>query len=470
MKSLTLWRALAYSLLSGVILMTLYLSGCFHSDDDDVINGGVSTRDVSINVSSSGQDIAVTAGETLSLAFPVSFDIKRFGGPFGELTLNLEDHLSDVSVTPAGLVATASVSGAKLVTAAATSDSAQMFLRVAASEAIETVCAFGELYGPFDVMLDSAFQPATVSPGTASATQATIDVVNTGAYSLCVQVLPPIDAIVDLNRLGFTVSDCSEPPADISGTWGGTFSCNDNCDSGSGSVTLTIEHSETDSSIATYTDESGASYQGTVCGNRFSFKGGIASSFEESGTFVLNADGTASKTSTYKETPPGICTGTCLDALVRVGDGAVVTDGTCDVEGLPGHPVRFVLAPDGEAQIELQPCAAFECNLPPDSFSGCVLQVFDIAGTDRFFQFLTPENTGTCFLFDARIQHPDTGVVYDISGDPQRIFGADSIPFATGLFTGSDGSSGTVDFFESVPGQAGFKGFVNPIPFTPCSG
>ncbi len=470
MTAHTLWRALAYALLSGAILMTINIAGCFHSDDDDTVSGGVRTREVSIDVSASGQDIAVTAGETLSLAFPVSFDIQRFGGPFGELTLNLEDHLSDVSVIPAGLVATASVPEDSLVTAAATSDSAQMFLRVAASEALETVCAFGELYGPFEVMLDSEFQPATVTPGTASATQSTIDVINTGAYSLCVQVLPPIDAIIDLNRLGLAVSDCNESPADISGTWGGTFSCSDNCGNDSGSVTLAIEQSETDSSIATYTDDSGAAYQGTVCGNRFSFKGGIASSFEESGTFVLNADGTASKASTYKDTPPGICTGTCTDALVRVGDGAVVTDGTCDVGGLPGHQVRFVLAPDGQPQVEVQPCAAFECNLPPDSFSGCTLQVFDIAGTDRFFQFLTPENTGTCFAFEARIQHPNTGVVYDVSGEPQRIFGADSVPFATGIFTGSDGSSGTAEFFESVPGQAGFKGFVNPIPVMPCSG
>ena len=78
--------------------------------------------------------------------------------------------------------------------------------------------------------------------------------------------------------------------------------------------------------IASHTDDSNAAYQGRVCGNRFSFTGGLTYSYDESGTFVLNTDGSASKTSTYTDIgTTGICSGTCTNILERLKSKRQVT-------------------------------------------------------------------------------------------------------------------------------------------------
>jgi hypothetical protein len=52
-----------------------------------------------------------------------------------------------------------------------------------------------------------------------------------------------------------------------------------------------------------------ASYEGTVSGNVFKFTGG-GTDYRESGTFVLNNDGSASKASAFRHTDNS-CSGTC---------------------------------------------------------------------------------------------------------------------------------------------------------------
>lgn len=78
------------------------------------------------------------------------------------------------------------------------------------------------------------------------------------------------------------------------------------------SLTLTIVQ---DGASASYTDTEGGSYSGTVCGNRFTYSGGGAG-WTESGLFVLNSDGTATKTSKYSS-DGRCCTGHCDDTLER---------------------------------------------------------------------------------------------------------------------------------------------------------
>ena len=85
------------------------------------------------------------------------------------------------------------------------------------------------------------------------------------------------------------------------------------CDVPQGTVELTITQQ---GRSASYTDDAGAMYDGTVCGTAFSFKGGLTGSYQESGKFTLNSDGTAGKVSSY--TPlGGACTGRCIDELTR---------------------------------------------------------------------------------------------------------------------------------------------------------
>jgi hypothetical protein len=106
----------------------------------------------------------------------------------------------------------------------------------------------------------------------------------------------------------------------MAGDWIGTYSCTGNCPEGPLGIHLVITQDPDNPALATYTDFD-ADYSGTICGNRFTFKGGN-NRYSESGTFVMDPGGvTATKTSTYKEYFPGICYGTCTDNLTRLDGG-----------------------------------------------------------------------------------------------------------------------------------------------------
>jgi len=285
------------------------------SNDSDPNVGGV-TR---LTVSNLGKDIDLITGVPVEISFPVTYDMNRFGGPFSSLTLDLQAHLSSVTITVPGVTITKiPFLFQSIKTANAVTDGAELFLRVALAEEEATVCTDGELYGPFDISLADNFQPVSVTPATAEATQQTLDIINTGSYSVCVQIHPVITAVADLNTLIVDFGACDTPAKNIGGTWAGTYMCGGICPE-SGNVTMNITQNQNDLSIATYTDDGGASYEGRVCGNRFSYSGGLTSEYDESGTFTLNPDGSASKSSTYIDVGEGaFCTGTCTDELSQL--------------------------------------------------------------------------------------------------------------------------------------------------------
>ena len=271
-----------------------------------------------LTVSNLGKNISLTTGEMKEIRFPVNYNLNDFGGPFSTLRMDLQAHVSAVSITVPGVTASIPFPLDSIKTAQAAVDGGQLFLRVGSAEQVDTVCEEGEVYGPFNITLADNFQPESVSPAEANATQQTLDVINTGSYSVCVQIMPSITAIADLNSLMVDMESCTEPPADIAGTWTGSYVCEGTCPE-SGTVTLDIAQNTDDPTIATYTDDANAAYQGRVCGSRFSFTGGLTDSYDESGTFVLNTDGSASKTSTYIDIDnTSICSGTCTDILERL--------------------------------------------------------------------------------------------------------------------------------------------------------
>ena len=298
--------------IAGVVtLITLTPTGCFHSSSG---SGSV----LNMVIGSQGQDISLNSGQTTEIVTPLSYDVQNLGGPFESVSLNLQAHLSALEITLPGQV-TSKTDRSRNEPVQAITPGAHMYIRVAHREAADSVCSDGELYGPFSVSIDESFAAAAVTPASQQASQTTLDVINTGSLSICVQVVAMIDATVDLNRLAIEKADCASTPANIHGTWTGTYSCDGNCPAPPGTpVSLDISQSSEDPYVATYTDTTGATYSGTVCGNRFSYKGGVSNNYDESGTFVLNADGvTATKTSTYTDVPPNNCTGTCTDELTR---------------------------------------------------------------------------------------------------------------------------------------------------------
>ena len=168
-------------------------------------------------------------------------------------------------------------------------------------------------------------------------------------------------------------------------------------------------------------------------------------------------------------------------------EGNIVTVTSADPGGNGGDVncpsnagvARFVFTPfDPESDpFTVDTCAFFECqDVIPGS--GCALQVFDIAGSDRFFQFLTRDvpfvvDINFCFGFDFVIDEPGApgpgegrGLASSFANLTGRQFGEESTtPFAVGEYGYRDdqtgGSLGTFEFFET-----GFIG--SEIPTRTC--
>jgi len=179
----------------------------------------------------------------------------------------------------------------------------QMFVRVGPTSD-PTICTSGELYGPYVVTNGSV-----AGEQSAAASQPTLRLSNLGDLSVCMIITSPVNADLDIeaDTLYWETNECNNTPAAIAGVWKGNYSCTSSCGNEMGLVNLTIQQDE---NSATYSDGT-ANYEGTVCGNEFKFSGG-GPGYTESGTFILNSDGSASKTSSYQNTGDS-CAGTCSD-------------------------------------------------------------------------------------------------------------------------------------------------------------
>ena len=275
-------------------------------------SGISSTGVVTVDTGVAGKNIVLISGVPREIIKQLNFTVGNFGGPFEGLTVDLSAHIPWVTVTPAGpRAAPTSNTAAQLLT----TPSATMDIYLAREEDVDTVCTTGIHYGPFEIFTDDTdSQVGDVQPASITATAATVDIINAGSLVICMIVTPVIDATVDLDSVSFDLDECTTPPADISGSWQGPYSCVGVCPE-SGNVTLTITQDSSNMSRATYTDGT-ANYQGSVCGNKFSFTGGVPGNYDESGTFTLDGPGSATKTSTFRDIS-GFCSGTCTDALTK---------------------------------------------------------------------------------------------------------------------------------------------------------
>jgi len=189
---------------------------------------------------------------------------------------------------------------------------ADVIVRVAPAADAATVCSTGIQYGPYAVTLAGG----TVDPpDPVEADPATLSIVNTGAVALCVRVIPKVDATLNLARVALKATTCEAEASDLAGDWTGTYACDNSpgCGDEGGTVDLTITQ---DGHSAHYSDGT-ADYDGTVCGGVFRFNG-AGPGYTEDGVFTLRADGTATKTSTWRDFPAGFCSGSCRDSLHRV--------------------------------------------------------------------------------------------------------------------------------------------------------
>lgn len=293
-------------ILASAVIIDCSSGGGGSDGDDRITTHEISTAGFTNN-------IQLTAGQTTERSFQgFTPGPKRI---YDEVTLNLQ------SMLDSGYIADRSIRSAKKSPSSQTENfqpSAvqewQLSFRIGAAAEIDTICRDGWLYGPYTLRGNDI--PETSDTANVSAEPSTVDLINFGSFAMCIQISSPIDLNLSVSKYSVAVSTCEENPANFAGTWTGTYSCdNQNCpDTPTSSITL---HVYQDGHSASYHDEE-ASYEGTVCGNVFSYNGGVEGDFGyiEKGTLTLNSDGTAHKQSSFKDNN-GSCQGTCEDFLTR---------------------------------------------------------------------------------------------------------------------------------------------------------
>ena len=255
-------------------------------------------------------DTQVTQGSSTDISFTV--DLPDGPGHYTNISLNMQDILSNsVTITP-GLPVSNIMKLFDMFTSSAEAQSPiNMYMYARIGAFVSTVCQDGQLYGPFFIAGSSS--SPTVNPTTASAKPSSVNIINSGSFAMCIQVVSQTDASINVSNPSVDATQCTQPPADISGTWKGYYDCinhgwHNDIDQ---PITLTITQ---DGNRAQYVDDGGDTYEGTVCGNVFKFnRTSPVVNDTESGTFVLNKNGKGIKTSTWtanysQDTNWGNCT------------------------------------------------------------------------------------------------------------------------------------------------------------------
>ncbi len=98
----------------------------------------------------------------------------------------------------------ADTGGGKGLTTSQTSGSFTVTAGIAAVEDVETVCDTPvDEYGPFTVTLDADSNVTSITPSSIELVQTTIDLINGGAFSICLTVESTVDGTVTIDALSF---------------------------------------------------------------------------------------------------------------------------------------------------------------------------------------------------------------------------------------------------------------------------
>ncbi len=135
----------------------------------------------------------VQAGQAVQNTGSGAFDLSGFSIGSGSIELDP----TVITVTPSG---TPTGKGSANLQAGGTLD---ITVWIASADEVATVCDTGEQYGPFSVALDANNVPISISPSTFNLTDSTLDLLNSGSFSLCIEVISPVDGTVTINSLTF---------------------------------------------------------------------------------------------------------------------------------------------------------------------------------------------------------------------------------------------------------------------------
>jgi hypothetical protein len=282
------------------VLLLVSCGGASKSNDD-----GTTQYDIPLQLLVN--EVEVKANQTTHISF--TYDFPFYTPAFTEFSVDLNETLKDVNIklpNANNKLSSAGITGRII-------EQVQMYAYVSSASQANFTCSSGERYGPFMVDVENSNQAKSITPAKASATRPTLSVINAGSFTLCLEIVSPVEAKIDVDGVTVDAKSCGQEPADISGVWSGTYSCtNQGTSNDGGDIILTITQK---GYSASYTDGE-ATYEGTVCGNVFEYDGGVPFSYDEDGKFILNTNGTGSKNSTWTSID-GKSSGVCEDSLSR---------------------------------------------------------------------------------------------------------------------------------------------------------
>lgn len=336
-----------------LLFISLALAGCGGSSGYGGSNqqpppggggGPPAPEAVTVPLGASAKNVLIQPNTATQVVFTVTVADNLFSNPYtsyGGFSMKFTETMGNVQLTSSP-VANNGDAGAfdpwRLVKLAMSSDFFGKIIGIervlAAADASVTafvsypgdpeVCNSSVMIGPFTFSGD-VDNPWTSNSDaeSVSGVPPRIHIVKTGSFEVCIAISPldiPMDAYLTVDAFQVEAAPCEEsPPADtdVIGSWSGTYTCTNFGTSSDEDLPITLTIANNGDGSYSYTDDSGARYDGHFCGSKFRFRGGVDDSYTESGTFWLTGTGAAMKESTWNSVPPGFSGGDCVDNLAK---------------------------------------------------------------------------------------------------------------------------------------------------------
>jgi len=190
------------------------------------------------------------------------------------------------------------------------------WVRLGVADEAGTVCDTGERFGA-TATTDAAFQPAGVEPQALELPACTLRLLDARTFAFCYGVTASTSGTLDVDQVEADIWEgdpCTQEPGAFEGVWTSTFTCTDTCGDGAGVDHELTLHLFQQGTTGAYMDSDGGRYQGSICGDVFSYAGG-GPDWRECGVMTLTGPGQATKESDWFDSGASTCGGHCTDAL-----------------------------------------------------------------------------------------------------------------------------------------------------------
>ncbi len=172
-------------MVGAIVLAAWQLGGC------SGVTNLLPTLPVEIDLSGGVGEFQVQANEAKTSSGTASFP--PAGIQVGRGSIEFDP--ADITITPAG------DAGGKGAVNLQSGGTLSITAWIAPVDELDTVCETGEQYGPFSVTLDENYLPTAISPEEFALSSTTIDLLNGGEFSLCIELISPIDASISVGTL-----------------------------------------------------------------------------------------------------------------------------------------------------------------------------------------------------------------------------------------------------------------------------